>query len=323
MLSKFLKSTSCHGISGIHSSKPMKLKVFWILVLLLSFSHLVYLLVSIIWRFANNPTVTSIESKMMDNMEMPKVQVCQDRQLSMSFLKQKNISDRLALYIQAVIRLPGPKMEEFSAEEQDELDQQYQRLLQAYPNKDVRKLFFEAGPNCSSLFVQCLNVFDDALDCCQNLVEKIDMVGGKCFLFNRLSPQVWPSRGLRVKVQLNLDDYFPSLNSITNGITLKIYPSYNPFEVSEVKIPAGYHALIELEKEVTVLTNSLLSTVCNGSTDKDKSEFWCSGECMLKKVLDIYGCYYLTDLSAFNRKFFRVCSHKEVSLIDHHAGLQV
>ncbi len=313
MWSKFFKSSTCHGISDIHNSKSKKLKLLWILIVLLSSSLLVYLMVRITLRFAKNPTVTSIDSKSMDSMEMPKVLVCQDRQLSLSFLNQKNISDRLADYIQTLLWIPGTKRKGFSLEEQNELDQQYQKLLQGYQNKDVRKLIFEAGPNCSSMFIQCSNGFDDALDCCQNLEEKIDFLRGKCFLFNKLSPQTMPGIGLRVKVRLNLDDYFPSAISETLGLTLKIYPSYNPFRVEEMKIPHGYQALISLEKEVTVLVNSPLSTVCNSSADKDKSACWCSQECAVKKVVDLYGCHdMLLDPSASDGRFFPVCSPKDL-----------
>ncbi len=119
-----------------------------------------------------------------------------------------------------------------------------------------------------------------------------------------------------MKVRLDLDEYFPSAGSDTMGLTLKIFPSFNPFEMVEVKIPPGYQALIALEKEVTVLANSPLRTVCNSSADKDKSEFWCGGECMMKKLVDIYGCApYLLDLSAFGGTFFRVCSHKEAQAV--------
>ncbi len=123
MLSTFFKTTSCHGISIIHSCKSLKLKVFWTLALLLSFSLLVCLLVSIIRRFANSPTVTSTSSKVMRRMEMPKVLVCQDRTLSLSFLNQKNISDKLAHYILQILEL-SKTMKGFSPEEEDELDQQ-------------------------------------------------------------------------------------------------------------------------------------------------------------------------------------------------------
>ncbi len=108
------------------------------------------------------------------------------------------------------------------------------------------------------------------------------------------------------------------------GLTLKIYPSFNPFELAEVKIPSGYQALSELEKEVTILANSPLRTVCNSSADKDKSEFWCSAECTLKKLVDIYGCAdILMDLSPFNGTFFPVCSHKEVVLVREQVTNQV
>ncbi len=316
MLSKFFKTTSCHGISSIQSIKSTKLKVLWVLVLLLSFSLLVCLLVRIIWRFANNPTVTSINFKVMEE-EAPKVLVCQGRYLRLSFLKQKNISDRLAHYIQAVLGGRRKRMR-FSPEEEGELDQQYQRLLQAYPNEDVRELFMEAGPNCTSMFTQCMDGYEeyDALGCCQNLLEeKVDKARGKCFLFNRHSEMPRPGIGLWATVRLKLDDYFPSVNDDMIGLVLKIYPSYNPFELTEVKIPPGYHALFELEKEVTIMANSPLRTVCNGSSEK--SEFQQLDECRLEKDVDIYGCSRdLLDLSAFNGRFFRVCSPKEFARID-------
>ncbi len=315
MLSKFFKTTSCHGFSSIHSSKSIKLKVFRILVLLLSFSLLFCLLFRIIWRFANNPTVTSIETKMWELMEIPKVLVCQGRFLRLSFLKQKNISERLADYIQEALQLPGRNRLWFSPEEEDEIYPQYKRLLEAYPNKDLRELLFEAGPNCSTMFIKGTDAHRDydAFDCCQNLLEeRIDRMRGKCFLFNSLRPQYHPGfRGLGVRVRLNPDDYLPPSPSIDDmmGLIVKIHPRYNPFEMTEVKIPLGNHASFELEKEVTVLSNSPFKTVCNESTEmQDKSELWCREECCLEKYVDVYDCYDLTDLSALNGRFFGTCS---------------
>ncbi len=282
------------------------------------FIILIHLIFTIVYRFASNPTVTSIEYRTLENMQMPQILVCQDRSFRLKFLEERNISRDLAKYILRL--LSYLYMSKKLNKEAEQLEEEYQNLLDAYPRRDVRQLFFEGGPNCSDMFVECTHSFSP-LNCCQWAKEVLYLGKGKCFLFDTLEAQMWPGSGFNAKIRLEPEAYF-SGDGAGSGISLLIFPSYNAFQSyrQHITITPGYRALFELDKKVTISSNSILRTVCNGSAEKMRPKIDCIDECIWSERSITCGCNYAGDVSALQREFFKICSPKERYMCDERFG---
>ncbi len=308
MFSEFSNNTSCHGIPQIYNSKSWKAKAFWTLILLVFAICLVSLIANITKNYFANPTVTDITiSKPANQMEMPKVIVCQDRKLSLAFLEKHNISDALAAYIEQVIAKP-PELSP-----NDELEKEYKELLKQFPKADVREVFFEGGPNCSFLLAHC-SQNGKPMNCCEEADNMFDRTKGKCFLFKNLTDQEYPDTGFEVEMKLTPEEYFfsPSRRN-TIGITIKILPSYNPLETSEITVPPGFKAMFQIEKEEVKIVNGLLESLCDERSPKNKDASWCESECKLKLMAELSNCTLAVDISALKGEMANlpICSPKE------------
>ncbi len=305
MLSKFSARTSCHGISQIHASKSNKVKIFWVLIVLIFAAALIGQIMSITISYSKHSMVTStIVSEPLDCMKMPKVLICQDLKLSVRFLKEHNISDALAGYIEQLFSSPS------RIEADDELEKQYKQLLTWMPNGDVRQVFLQAGPNCSFLLAHC-SMGKRPFNCCDAAEEKIDLKKGKCFLFNNLTDQKFPGSGLFVEARLSPDKYFyiPSHLRPTIGLTLRIFPSYDPFDPGEVKIPPGYKAMFEVEKEQTEIENGPFVDSCDEKAPANEATVSCRRKCFFEMATLRFNCTRPVDVSVLSENA-PICSPK-------------
>ncbi len=305
MVSRAADKISCHGIPQIASAKSKKAKTFWVLVLLLFSVALATTISEVIGKFLDNATLTSTTiSNPMKQMEMPKILICQTRQLSVEFLKKRNMSDSLLKYI---LRL----MENIEKQiVTDEIDREYNTLLENFHDRDVRQFFFAAGPNCSSFLTNCFHN-KEQFNCCQKVETKFDPKRGKCFLFGSSLPQKVRNQGLRVTIQLRLEDYMPRLNNDSIGLILKIYPRYNPFQQHEIQLLPGYHYEVHLEKSVRILENSARNTQCNESMPNNTGHSVCQALYLMEVSLTECNCSSALDASAFQGRRHRICSPVE------------
>ncbi len=308
MWSEFLQTTSCHGMLHVHKSKSKGSKAFWIAIIIVVSGGLGYILFETIQRFIHKPTVTSVEIVQQKFMKMPEILICQDRSLRLKFLAKNNISEQLAMYIQLSLLIPeGAPDTSYTEEEEMELEKQYHLLMHRFPQQDVRELFLAAGPNCESMFTKCAHNYEP-MNCCKATSVKIDPIWGKCFLFKNLTNQIWPVYGVVFEVTFNPKEYVASYGSSTGlGISIRIQPQYDQFYGSDVKIPVGHLANIELEREVIYYENTILQTVCDPACDAYGPKN-CVGACYLKRGLELCHCSAeLYDQSA-RSDIFEICS---------------
>ncbi len=179
--------------------------------------------------------------------------------------------------------------------------------MRRFPQKDVRELFLAAGPNCESMFTKCAHNYEP-INCCEATTVKIHPAWGKCFLFENLKNQIWPVYGFVFEVKFNSKEYLASLGRGTGfGISVRIEPQYNLVLGSDVKIPVGHLANIELEREVINYQNTMLQTVCDPACDAYGTKN-CLDACILNSGLELCLCsQYLIDQSA-SHNFFEICT---------------
>ncbi len=175
-----LKAFECDAKKKISDCKSLRAKIFLSLILACFSLLLCQVVRKTITRYFRCETVTSISSKALKNMTLPEVLVCQDRLLNRHFPQLQNISEPLIKYVLQILDMPS------ALRADDELESEYWELLKGFPG-GIRQLFFEAGPDCSSMITGC-DASEKKLNCC-NVVNVFDMRRGKCFLFKDLPKQ--------------------------------------------------------------------------------------------------------------------------------------
>ncbi len=166
----------------VSDCESIKGKIFRILILA-SFSVLLLKVAGeTVAKYFRHETVTSISvSKSLKNMTLPEVLVCHDRPMNRHFSKLRNMSEPLVKYVLQAFERPS------SLEVDDDLELEYWELLKGFPG-GIRQLFFEAGPDCSSLVTGC-TASGKKLNCCNIAKTVFDRNRGKCFLFKDLPKQ--------------------------------------------------------------------------------------------------------------------------------------
>ncbi len=269
MWSKFCQTSSCHGVIHIEAAKSKKSKIFWGLVVLAVSCGLVYVLYHTVYQFLKRPAITTTDIVSFKEMNMPDILICQEQSLRLDFLAQRNISHKLGNYIQKILyTTKGPSTNNYTDQEWLELEHEYWHAMKSFPKEDVRELFLNATPECSSLFIECAHRFQPK-KCCEGVKVTVDPMHGNCFLFTNISAQIWPETGLFLKLKHQPKEYLPqpAFDNIAEGVSVRIQAQYDPFNTNEVKASSGYLTSIEIGKEVHIYENTILKTVCDPTWD--------------------------------------------------------
>jgi hypothetical protein len=96
LFSIFVDETTLHGFPEIHKSKSIWLKVFWMVVLILSIIAVVYGISQLVNEFNERPTLTLYDWKSEEEgLKFPPVLICSEI-LMINYTKLKRIKNTLA-----------------------------------------------------------------------------------------------------------------------------------------------------------------------------------------------------------------------------------
>ncbi len=238
---KYVQGTSTHGIAHVFTGKSKTRRIFWAVLLLAAITYCLYVIITEILTFKAVPTVTTIFSEHVAALNFPAVTVCNVSPLMRSYLDRNNLTYTIKKAFELGTK-GGPSLSQRCAD-YDEHSNLTLVEMQEHSAQDIDKFIIE----CNFLGEPC--------DLSKDFTPFHTQLG-ICYTFNGAS--TYPPRqvsgsglthSLKLILNINLDDYGPSLN---DDVGVRVYLkgiSEPPVLAGEgIAVSPGTNAFISLRQ---------------------------------------------------------------------------
>uniref|UniRef100_A0A1I7ZPP2 Amiloride-sensitive cation channel 5 n=1 Tax=Steinernema glaseri TaxID=37863 RepID=A0A1I7ZPP2_9BILA len=317
---EFSGLTTYHGLVRIYNSRTWPSRIFWCVTVLSCLSLFMIHSGILLWGFYQKPTVTQINIMVpRDGLLFPDVTICNINPVSLTRIRERNISDGLLQYLlhfydnRVTAEWPGIVVQheeflEFVAREEN-------RTGTAF---DIADFFLSVGHTCSETMKECFWAGELIQDCC-SLVEDVLTEYGKCFRFsnkkvkrkqwfsgwsfgfeftidNRLNerPDVLPDKfsdyGMKILVHQSADFPFINSNPLSVPPGEKLYAGVDTFN----KTHLPYNDWGSCQPKWDPKKHGEIRVPFNYSSSH------CAANCAMNSMMEACGCVQLVDRIAGN-----------------------
>lgn len=309
---KYVESTTAHGVVRIFTGKSIIRRLFWLVIVLTAAGGCLYNISDRIRYLISSPTSTTVSITRQSELTFPAVTVCNLNFFRRSVLDERNLTDLVqsAIILQDSLGLEGCDsfVDSFSTTEvyTPLRETTYEELTQV-----ARNILEDFIIDCYFAGEQC------------NVSESFDPVFtslGLCYTFNagRHGKSIMKSsgtgqrHGLQVMINVDQLDYSVPLDA---GVKVAIHPQSEPSLPDDqgIGIPTGRNAFISVrEKRIQDQTGR----GCNSETDVSNLNFLqgeyavyteaaCLVDCLHSSIADDCGCiaarsFYVPDNSTYS-----------------------
>lgn len=266
VLSRFLESTTFHGIPLLWNSQTRFEKVTYLLAFLISTAFTLYSITPVVTEYIEKPIGTSYVIESVFKLPLPAVSICPFGRFYRPYLKAKNISSDLLDYIEMAFMVgnvdSGLLNYSKLIEEQLRNPEKWESELNAALSRlslTFDQFIEEASLSCRDLMTNCKNYTDYSMDCCDGS-KRIITSGGPCFTLN-MSPQVDGNGlgyGQTISVRLNATNISESNNvALNEGILVKLSEPGLGIDFPTIFAPAGAHTLLQLKAVISQVQSTI------------------------------------------------------------------
>ncbi|KRZ58202.1 Acid-sensing ion channel 5 [Trichinella nativa] len=253
-MTKFCEITTFHGLRDWHNADRFYLRVIWTVVLIGALSAVAFGCYSILNEYISSPLAISYLVKEADeDVHVPDVIVCPLNRFNGKYLKEKNVSDSLAWYMQLSFGLATkhPYMRKFMIEnilsKTETLKVEAQQMLDRL-GMSFEMFVQEASFKCSDVLIQCQGP-QGIFSCCYDTSNATLMTfAGNCFRIPGVLQQL-PGYGMGISVVVHLpkDNFHIAPNNFnSDGILVKLAERGTEIGHDMTFIPTGSYALLPL-----------------------------------------------------------------------------
>ncbi|CAJ0933694.1 unnamed protein product, partial [Mesorhabditis belari] len=286
---KLLKeNANVHGLKDLFFTSSSKLKVTWILLLILAAILTVHGCYTIIVEYLVGRVVVSYFVYEASDLPLPDLVICPLNRFNRTFLENLNVSAGLAQYME--LSFPLYPMHPFQQPTFDAVmgntdfyNNELELLLTRLGNMTYRDFLNKASLPCEA--------FMDNPDDCANSTE-IYCSAGKCF---RIPGDTQYSAGFATGdhriINLPTESYSPAANQIPNdGIIVKLVEKGMGIDNDFTFVPTGVHAIFPITAVKYEFMNDPPKYMCQEESNYTYSSVYCFEECFVEEAEAVCNC---------------------------------
>lgn len=246
----FYERVKLHGLYDVYVTKSRPLKAFWAVAFFAAIVAAIYGCTAIVIEYVKSPIVVTYLVQEPNFMRLPDLVICPFNRLDRVRLREFNVSDEIAQYIEASFSgleyLDYQRMwNERISNNSKILESQLNAIL-VRTNLTFEKFFEVLSLRCDSVIESCLNT-GRQYDCCNSSASVRTLVG-KCFRIRGFNQVVAGfGFGMTVKIVLPLERFQPAYNNFHNfGVMVKLAEEGKGIGYDLEFLPAGSHAILRL-----------------------------------------------------------------------------
>ncbi|CAJ0583035.1 unnamed protein product, partial [Mesorhabditis spiculigera] len=292
---KLLKeNTNVHGLKDLFFTSSCKLKVTWMLLLILAGILTVHGCYTIIMEYLLGRVVVSYFIYEAPELLVPDIVICPFNRFNRSYLTSLNVSAGFAQYLELSFPFqPIHPFQESTINEiannldfyETEREQLFQRL-----NITYKEFLDKAALDCSAFF-------QDTSKC--ESATYVSSSAGRCF---RLPGGVQYRDGFdsgdRIIINLPIDLYALGANQIPNdGVIVKLVEQGRGIDHDFTFVPPGVHAVFPISAVKYEFMHDPPAYMCQEQTNQSYSKVYCFEKCLLQNAENLCNCSLAGDTS--------------------------